>query len=136
MGIIKSGYTLQFAQRPLRFSAVVPTSVQSKDAHVLCSKMMTLLAKGIIEMIPPAQSESGFCSRSFLIHKKDGGLRPILDLRHLNRTSCVLLLTSFMEMLISFSSRTWYLPTLPKVPKAGSMAMVLLCLTVQQTHLT
>ncbi len=34
--------------------------------------------------------------------------------------SCFLLLTSFMEMLISFSSRTWHLPTLPKVPKAGS----------------
>ncbi len=29
-----------------------------------------------------------------------------------------------MEMLISFSSRTWHLPTLPKVPKAGSMTMV------------
>ncbi len=40
---------------------------------------------------------------------------------------CFLLLTSFMEMLISFSSRTWHLPTLPKVPKAGSMTMVLLC---------
>ncbi len=30
-------------------------------------------------------------------------------------------------MLISFSSRTWHLPTLSKVPKAGSMTMVLLC---------
>ncbi len=29
----------------------------------------------------------------------------------------------FMEMLISFSSRTWHLHTLPKVPKAGSMTM-------------
>ncbi len=34
--------------------------------------------------------------------------------------------TSFMEMLISFSSRTWHLPTLPKVPKSSSMTMVLL----------
>ncbi len=41
-----------------------------------------------------------------------------------------------MEMLISFSSRTWHLPTLPKVPKAGSMTMVLLCLIGQQTRLT
>ncbi len=49
---------------------------------------------------------------------------------------CFLLLTSFMEMLISFSSRTWHLPTLPKVPKAGSMTMVLLCLIGQQTHQT
>ncbi len=40
------------------------------------------------------------------------------------------------EMLISFSSRTWHLPTLPKVPKAGSMTMVLLCLIGQQTRLT
>ncbi len=49
---------------------------------------------------------------------------------------CFLLLTSFMEMLISFSSRIWHLPTLPKVPKAGSMTMVLLCLIGQQTRLT
>ncbi len=49
---------------------------------------------------------------------------------------CFLLLTSFMEMLISFSSRTWHLPTLPEVPKAGSMTMVLLCLIGQQTRLT
>ncbi len=49
---------------------------------------------------------------------------------------CFPLLTSFMEMLISFSSRTWHLPTLPKVPKAGSMTMVLLCLIGKQTRLT
>ncbi len=43
---------------------------------------------------------------------------------------------SFMEMLISFSSKTWHLPTQPKVPKAGSMTMMLLCLIGQQTCLT
>ncbi len=30
----------------------------------------------------------------------------------------------------------WHLPTLPKVPKAGSMTMVLLCLIDQHTRLT
>ncbi len=34
-------------------------------------------------------------------------------------TSCFLLLTSFLQMLISFFSRIWHLPTLPKVPKVG-----------------
>ncbi len=29
------------------------------------------------------------------------------------------LLTSFLKMLISFSSRIWHLPTLPKAPKVG-----------------
>ncbi len=32
-------------------------------------------------------------------------------------TSCFLLLTSFLKMLISFSSRIWHMPTLPKAPK-------------------
>ncbi len=40
-------------------------------------------------------------------------------------TSCFLLLTSFLKMLIWFSSRIWHLPTLPKAPKVGSMTMVL-----------
>ncbi len=34
-------------------------------------------------------------------------------------TSCFLLLTSFLKMLISFSSRIWFLPTLPKASKVG-----------------
>ncbi len=34
-------------------------------------------------------------------------------------TSCFLLLTSFLKMLISFSSRIWHLTTLPKAPKVG-----------------
>ncbi len=42
------------------FSGVVPTLVQSKDAPILCSEVMALLAKGAIEMVPPALSESGF----------------------------------------------------------------------------
>ncbi len=46
---------------------------------------MTLQAKGALETVPPAQSESSFYSRYFLVHKKDGGLRPILDLKLLNR---------------------------------------------------
>ncbi len=37
-----------------------------------------------METVSPAQSESGFYSCYFLVPKKDGGLRPILDLRHLN----------------------------------------------------
>ncbi len=46
---------------------------------------MSLLAKGVVETDSPVQSWSGFYSRYFLIPKKDGGLRPILDIiRHLN----------------------------------------------------
>ena len=42
-------------------------------------------AQKAIERVPPSLTEAGFYSRDFLVPKKDGGLRPILDLRHLNR---------------------------------------------------
>ncbi|KAI2664298.1 Transposon Ty3-G Gag-Pol polyprotein [Labeo rohita] len=85
LGIVKRGYSLQFARRPPRFSGVVPTVVMSRDAHVLRSEVMILLEKGAIEVVHPAQSDSGFYSRYFLVPKKDGTLRPILDLRRLNQ---------------------------------------------------
>ncbi len=40
--------------------------------------------KGAMEIVPPAQSKSGFYSHYFLVPKKDGGLQPILELRLLN----------------------------------------------------
>ncbi len=51
-------------------------------------------------------------------------------------TSCFLLLISFLNILISFSSRIWHLPTLPKVAKVVLMTMALVCLTGQQSHQT
>ncbi len=58
----------------------------SENAQVLHTEEMNLLEKGAIEIVHPAQSELGFYSRYFLVPKKDGGLRPILDLRLLKYT--------------------------------------------------
>ncbi len=84
MNAVRRGYSLQFARRPPRFRGVLATSVRSDDTHVLRVEVMNLLEKGAIEIVPPAQRESGFYSRYFLVPKKDGGLQPILDLRLLN----------------------------------------------------
>ncbi len=84
MTTVRRGYTLQFARRPLRFHGVLATTVRSENAQVLRAEVMNLLEKGAIEIVPPAQSESGFNSRYFLFPQKDGGLQPILDLRLLN----------------------------------------------------
>ncbi len=84
MTTVRWGYTLQFAQRPLGFRGVLATTVRSEDAQVLRAEVMNLLEKGAIEIVPPAQSKSGFYSHYFLVPKEDGSLRPILDLRLLN----------------------------------------------------
>ncbi len=87
---IRLGYAIQFARRPPKFRGVHFTSVKAVDAPVLCAEIAVLLAKDAIEPVPPADMRSGFYSPYFIVPKKSGGLRPILDLRVLNRalTSC------------------------------------------------
>ncbi len=89
---------------------MVPTSVQNKDTHVLRSEVRNLLAKRAAETVPPAQSKSGFYSHYILILKKDGGLRPILDLRHLNHALIKLLfrMTTLKQILVQIRPEDWF----------------------------
>ncbi|GAA6064854.1 uncharacterized protein LOC113526632, partial [Tachysurus ichikawai] len=83
---IVDGYTVQFASSPPRFNGMCPTLVGPEQALVLEREMRALLGKGTIEVVPPSARESGFYSPYFVVPKKDGGWRPILDLRSLNRS--------------------------------------------------
>ncbi len=85
MRTIRLGYAIQFTRRPPKFRGVRFTSVLSKDAPLLRAEVAVLLAKDAIEPVPPAEMKSGFYSPYFIVPKKGGGLRPILDLRVLNR---------------------------------------------------
>ncbi len=82
---IRLGYAIQFARRPPKFSCVLETSVAARSAPVLREEIAVLLAKDAIESVPPAKMRQGFYSPYFIVPKKGGGLRPILDLRLLNR---------------------------------------------------
>ncbi len=68
----------QVQGHPVHFS-------QPTDAPVLRTEIAVLLAKDAIEPVPPADMGSGLFSPYFIVPKKGGGLRPILDLRVLNR---------------------------------------------------
>ncbi len=59
--------------------------MRAADAPILRAEIAVLLAKDAIEPVPPADMRSGFYSPYFIVPKKSGGLRPILDLRVLNR---------------------------------------------------
>ncbi len=82
---IRLGYAIQFARRPPKFNGVLETSVAVRNAPVLREEIAVLLAKDAIELVPPAEMRQGFYSPYFIVPKKGGGLRPILDLRVLNR---------------------------------------------------
>ncbi len=82
---IRLGYAIQFARLPPKFRGIRFTSVLNNDAPVLRAEVAVLLAKDAIEPVPPAEMKSGFYSPYFIVPKKGSGLRPILDLRVLNR---------------------------------------------------
>ncbi len=82
---IRLGYAIQFARRPPKFNSVLETSVAVRNAPVLREEIAVLLAKDAIEPVPPAEMRQGFYSPYFIVPKKGGDLRSILDLRVLNR---------------------------------------------------
>ena len=61
------------------------TVTDQSKVLALCQEVLTLLEKGAIEPVDPLSRDSGFYSTYFIIPKKGGGLRPILDLRPLNK---------------------------------------------------
>ncbi len=68
-----------------KFRGIQFISVKAADALVLRAEIAVLLAKDAIEPVHPADMGSGFFSPYFIVPKKSCGLRPILDLRVLNR---------------------------------------------------
>ncbi len=82
---IRLGYAIQFTRQPPKYRGIHSTTVRAADAPILRAEIAVLLAKDAIEPVPPADMRSGFYSPYFIVPKKSGGLRPILDLRVLNR---------------------------------------------------
>ena len=82
---VTAGYRLQFASTPPRFNGILQSQARGEKAQVLQEEITSLRNKGAIRVVPPEKNQSGFYLRYFLVPKKGGGLRPILDLRALNR---------------------------------------------------
>lgn len=82
---ISLGYVIQITRHPPKLCGVRFTTVKAYDAPVLREEIAVLLAKDAIEPVSPADMRTGFYSLYFIVPKKGGGLRPILDLRVLNR---------------------------------------------------
>ncbi|MCG8093560.1 MAG: hypothetical protein JAZ17_08020, partial [Candidatus Thiodiazotropha endolucinida] len=61
------------------------TNANAKDLDILLSEVNKLLRNGAIEPVPPEKMQAGFYSTFFLVPKKSGEMRPVINLRPLNR---------------------------------------------------
>ncbi|KAL0188110.1 hypothetical protein M9458_015209, partial [Cirrhinus mrigala] len=107
---VERGYHIQFGAPPPPFSRVFPTLVGPKQGLVMEQEVDTLLRKEAIEVVPPHDRESGFYSQYFIVPKKDGGLRPILDLRQLNHSVMQLKfkMLTVSQMVSQTRSEDWF----------------------------
>lgn len=79
-------------------------------AQTLRLEILTLLQKGAVVPIDPRLDPGGFYSRYFLVPKKTGDLRPVLDLRGLNKFLKVLpfRMLRTTEVLHTVSEGEWF----------------------------
>ena len=86
LSVIRGGLDLVFQERPPLSDSPIPMSQTSdkEKFRLLSEEVQSLLLKRVIEEIPLTQSTPGFYSHLFLVPKKTGGMRPVIDLSILN----------------------------------------------------
>ena len=84
LSIIKEGYQLEFIQKP-PFLGIKQTLVNAKNLEILDLEIKSLLEENAIEQVPKNQIQCGFYSTLFLVPKKNGEMRPVINLRPLNK---------------------------------------------------
>lgn len=80
---IKNGLKIEFMQIP-KFAGIKQTRVHPERLNVLLGEVETLLEKGVIEPVPTQEIQEGFYSTFFLVTKKNGQVRPVINLKPLN----------------------------------------------------
>ena len=106
--IIEFGYRLDFAGSPPS-SGVRVTTLRGDSQSVLMEEVEGLLEKCAIELVPPGQEKDGFYSTYFVVPKKDGGIRPILNLKLFNQwlVAETFKMETLSSILIASRRGTW-----------------------------
>lgn len=84
--IVKNGLMIDFVTQPT-FTGVKETCVprDGTTRSSILEEVNTLLEKCVIEPVPKTLENQGFYSTVFIVPKRQGGLRPILNLKPLNQ---------------------------------------------------
>ena len=76
------GYKLELVQPPWQRKPMPAIHCSLEEGEMISTEVRELLAKGAVIETPLAQE--GFVSQIFLVEKKEGGQRPVINLKALN----------------------------------------------------
>ena len=79
------GLRLNFVSPPVQTVFPQEASLSGDDHSLVTLEIQELLPKGAIHLVPPSQETPGFLSSLFLVPKKGGGQRPVVNLKPLNQ---------------------------------------------------
>ena len=79
---IVSGYQLDFSEIPHQRKPPTPFNFSKEEERLVDLEVEKLLRKGAIEEVEPCEKQ--FLSNIFMIPKKGGERRPVVDIRDLN----------------------------------------------------
>lgn len=107
---VERGYSIQFSSL---LPHQPPTPALFRDPshkQLLTQEVKYLMEAGAVEEVPQELRGTGFYSRYFLIPKAKGGLRPILDLRQLNKfvRKLKFRMVSLSSIIPSLDPGDWY----------------------------
>ena len=80
---VTEGYHIPLTSAPNQYSFPPTPHLSSEDTAVLEEEIKSLLQKQAVCQIPPPVK--GFYSNMFIVPKKDGGQRPVINLKYLNK---------------------------------------------------
>ena len=78
------GYKIEFLGNPTQQGQPRVGRSSASDQTLLNEEIQKRLTKGAISEIPPRENPQGFHSSLFLVPKKDGGKRPVINLKDIN----------------------------------------------------
>jgi hypothetical protein len=78
---VKNGYKIEFSVFPNYFSFLPEIQFSTEKAEIVTAEVSKLLAKGAIKKVFAVDGQ--FISNLFLVPKKDGTLRPVINLKNI-----------------------------------------------------
>ena len=84
LSVLAEGLKLEFVKPPPN-TGVIQTCVNAKHLDILVEETEKLLKKHAVEFVPLQEIDQGFYATLFLVPQKTGELRPVINLKPLNR---------------------------------------------------